>query len=209
MEVLIVNGYIRKVQKTIKQKIIPISINQICYNYYGDYYKNIVDTFKIANKWITISKNGKTVTSKGGGGYHDWGNAFGRIGMEASSKNKYKWKLTCKQRSHWNMFIGIQSNRNVDADCYGIDYGYSGGRGRKYHLGKFEKYGILWGAGDVIEMRVDFEKQEMGYSVNGIDQGIAFRNLQLGQTYYLVVCMDIDVKGESIFLNDFNEIEED
>ncbi len=31
----------------------------------------------------------------------------------------------------------------------------------------------------VIEMRVDFEKQEMVYAVNVIDQGIAFRNIQL------------------------------
>ncbi len=202
MEVLIVNGYIRKVQKTIKPKIIPIPINQICYNYY-----RIVDTFKIGHKTMTISNNGKTVTCKGGG--YNYGNAFGSIGIEAGSKNKYKykWKLTCKERSGF-VCIGIQSNRNVNTHWAKIEYGYDGCFGYKWHLGKREEYGIKWGAGDVIEMRVDFEKQEMGYSVNGIDQGIAFRNIQLEKTYYLLVCMSTRYKGESIFLNDFNEIGE-
>eukprot|EP01084_Bolivina_argentea_P158783 276588_1 len=165
-----------------------------------------MDTFEIANKLIRISNNGKTVTSKAGG-YGNYGNAFGRIGMAASSKNKYKWKLTCMQRSAW-MFIGIQSNRNVNADGNNIDYGYDGSDGSKCHLGKCEKYGIEWGAADVIEMRVDFERQEMGYSVNGIDQGIAFRNLQLAKTYYLVVGMCRGYNGESILLNDFKKTEE-
>eukprot|EP00483_Globobulimina_turgida_P006871 UN06883 len=126
--------------------------------------------------------------------------------MAASSKKKYEWKLTCKERSGGcDMWIGIQSNRNVDADYDGIDYGYDGSSGNKFHLGKREEYGIRWVAGDVIEMRVDFEKQEMGYSVNGIDQGIAFRNLQLRQTYFLVVCMNTGWQGagNSIFLSDF------
>eukprot|EP01083_Nonionella_stella_P046383 124193_1 len=40
METLIINGYIRQVEKEIKPKIIPTSINQICFDFY--YFKNIV-----------------------------------------------------------------------------------------------------------------------------------------------------------------------
>ncbi len=47
------------------------------------------------------------------------------------------------------MCIGIQSNRNVNADYNEIDYGYNGYNGSKWHLGKSEEYGIKWGAGDV------------------------------------------------------------
>jgi hypothetical protein len=58
-------------------------------------------------------------------------------------------------------------------------WGFDGCRGRAWTAGAAEAYGGAegWKKGDVVGCRVDVDKGEASFSVNGADLGVAFRGV--------------------------------
>jgi len=85
-------------------------------------------------------------------------------------------------------------------------YGYDGSRGLKFHGGKEVAYGstsaegkesIAWKSGDVIGCWckvISEQNVEIGYSVNGIDLGVAFTTSVAGEkfSYYPAVSLNLN-----------------
>eukprot|EP01084_Bolivina_argentea_P087821 158587_1 len=158
------------------------------------------DRFKTAHSGITISNNGKTVTTNRSipietFAYH---NAFGSIPIERKNNNTYEWTLECNKRSAL-MFIGIASTIDRNATYDKIDYAYDGFYGKTYSLCKEENYGMQWDSGDTIKMRVDFEAKEILLKVNDKEQNAPLTMPSyLMSCYYLAVSMPVGLAGESI-----------
>ena len=113
---------------------------------------------------------------------------------------KCQWKLTITKRQS-DSIIGIASMPNINDTYWNINYGYQTSGGDKWKLGKWSDYGIPTGSGQALIINVDFKRKEIGFVVNGKDQGVAFKDVEIGPVYYLVVGFHFE--GECVNLNDF------
>eukprot|EP01084_Bolivina_argentea_P119458 211796_1 len=172
-------------------------------------YVQTMETITSNTEYITISNDGKTITSHLHGYLDEYGNsnAYGETRIISTTKNIYTWTFICTKR-RGSIIIGIISTRNVHllSPWKRIDYGYDGEDGYKYNNGTSNKYGMSWNDTDIIEMKVDFLKQEIRYKVNDVDQGVAFNNIKIGHNYYLVVSTGTWGEGnvgDSITINSF------
>ena len=83
----------------------------------------------------------------------------------------------------WRFILGVVP---MSLDCGGPkqwvgtggSWGYIAGTGGKCHVSaKSEEYGEKYGDGDVIGMEMDFERSELRFYRNGVDQGVAYADL--------------------------------
>ena len=58
-------------------------------------------------------------------------------------------------------------------------YAYDGDRVKKWHL-EAADYGLAWRRGDVVGCMLDCEARTVSFSLNGVDMGVAFEQVELG-----------------------------
>ena len=118
-----------------------------------------------------------------------WENTtYGKIIIPSISKLKYKWYLKINKSDDGHIIIGISSNtknkkKRFYYDKTGNDYSYWAWKGeildsKKVYLWK--KYGIKCRTNDTIDMELDMNKKQLIYYINGIYQGIAFKDIKYG-----------------------------
>eukprot|EP01084_Bolivina_argentea_P260849 440639_1 len=181
------------------------------YNKYANYDNN--EAFSAAHDSMTISNNGKTVTPNDKRCKRGHFFAYGSMKIRSTIKNKYVWKFIIKNERA-TMHIGITQTINKNASAWPKSYSYGMSRNpvkRDYVINnsKTESYGTKWKTGDTIWMIADFNRKEISFNVNGINQGVAFRNIVVGPTYYLFVEIDTYFKDESVTIAGFDCFEID
>lgn len=75
------------------------------------------------------------------------------------------------------------STKFTETDGIGDDintYAFDGYRNVKWPDGK-TNYGKLWDIGDIIGCGIDLDKKEIEYFINGESQGVAFKNVVVGE----------------------------
>eukprot|EP01084_Bolivina_argentea_P155838 271557_1 len=113
----------------------------------------------------------------------------------------YIWTIKIlKHNGAYNIYIGIDSSqypfyyRNADFTNNDGNPHYSyGSSGRIYCFEDTisgEEYGKEWTEGDIIKMKLHTKNKTLKYYVNNIDQGIAFKNIEMkNKIYHMVVSL--------------------
>eukprot|EP01084_Bolivina_argentea_P081176 147020_1 len=133
-----------------------------------------MDTFNKAHKNIQVSNNSLTIKACGSEG--GCGNAYGRTEMNSTMGSIYEWKFSIHKR-YDNLYIGIASHTDINANWKNIDYACDGYDGTKLHFGKAKSYGNKFKSGDTVCMKVDFKTKTISYNVNNNGYRIAFENI--------------------------------
>ena len=117
---------------------------------------------------------------------------------EAFSSGMHHWRFkidVCKQSDLWSTTLGIWKTRFGEPPpniCFSLTkddccYGFA------YSLGELlegdgcpaeTQYGVMVKSVDVVEMHCDMDKLELSYIINGVDYGVAYRDIE--QTEYRV-----------------------
>lgn len=95
-------------------------------------------------------------------------------------KGKWQYETTLEtagiQQVGWATFMCPFTNEEGVGDAQD-SYAYDGKRVRKWNV-NCEQYGQPWACGDVIGCCIDLDKREIRFYRNGIDLGVAFRNVR-------------------------------
>jgi len=121
------------------------------------------------------------------------------IGTLTFQKNvKIKWEILINQGD--GISIGIialvgdinsAKNRKILNSFFGNNvsgYAYIGKDGGIMRSGRYKKYGEKFKKGDIIGVRLNCKKNTLSFTINGNDQGIAYKNLPTAQ-YRLAVSL--------------------
>jgi len=119
----------------------------------------------------------------------DGNSAFGKLVVKA--KMKAKWEISIKQGDNMgvgvcNLVGGLKSakNRKLLTQSYTNDingYGYMGNDGGTQRSGRYRTYGDKFKAGDKVQVTLDMKAKTLSFALNGVDQGVAFKNLPDGE----------------------------
>eukprot|EP01084_Bolivina_argentea_P204367 349006_1 len=142
-----------------------------------------------AGSTMTISDRMVTKTQSG------YATAYG---AEEVSEGQHEWKIKAHS-TEW-LVLGISSNTNYcegyfwskdDTDCYGLFSHRGTLYSKKGSDVKYANGAAIFGKDDIITIHLNFDKQEMSFSKNSSNIGIAFNNIVKGQKYRLSVnCRD-------------------
>ena len=95
-------------------------------------------------------------------------------------KGKWQYETTLEtagiQQLGWATFVCPFTNEEGVGDAQD-SYAYDGKRVRKWNV-NCEQYGQPWACGDVIGSCIDLDKREIRFYRNGVDLGVAFRNVR-------------------------------
>ena len=96
-----------------------------------------------------------------------------------SGKHAIRVKAMLTNQSEHTGFVGVvRKGYPLDTFVGATDRGWGyGSSGMVYHNGKRRQYGERWGCLDVITTALDLEAGTISFRKNGVDQGIAFRNV--------------------------------
>ena len=188
---LTVYGYIRNVQKVLPAGIsyynIHDLIKQTCILFYafihewdkeliGERVEFIEETNSI--KQIALNRSSSTYLK------------------DIFDSDVHHWKFKIEKITDpddWYCTLGISKMKSADfkTNCAftyaskqgGYGYAYSiarktNKRGHAFVSDDENKYGVKARSGDIIEMHCDMNKLELSFSVNGIDQGVAYENME-------------------------------
>eukprot|EP01084_Bolivina_argentea_P259110 437096_1 len=186
----LVTGYINEIHCDTNIEVdlfrsIPKLILRLCIGFHG-----FMDYFTSVSKRIMLSKDQLAITKIGSLCDVVYGNA-----VIASNQNRsYKWvikinraiSLLCGITSYWN-FFGSEYFWETSHPMYLYN-----GTGSKKSMGDWDpRYGQQFGTGDIIAIDLDLEKGHIRFSVNNIDQGIAYDNVIKNDNiqYKLLVCL--------------------
>merc|ERR1719474_1256773 len=118
----------------------------------------------------------------------DGNSSFGHIVVR--QKMKARWELSVKHGD--NIGIGIcnvngelktTKNKKLLTQSFTNDiggYGYMGNDGGVQRSGRYKKYGEQFKAGDKVTVELDTNSKTLSFALNGVDQGVAFKNLPSG-----------------------------
>eukprot|EP01084_Bolivina_argentea_P034575 64017_1 len=167
-------GFTRNISKTYNYNI-PIVITNITLLYYfenDNWDKTLVGDFMHIDEHNCLTHKGDVsgtafLTKEFDSGVHSW---------------RFKIEKVCDYgKNDWTTTIGIfDATENMSIACndvfvrYGIGFGYQMGHIVNCDADDFTEYGIRCKKGDIIEMIVDCDKQELKYIINGVDYGKAF-----------------------------------
>ena len=180
---------------------IPPLINHVCLVFYGS--SDEWDPEYIPNK-MKLEDNCITYIH----GYHRYVSAFGKAIV---SKGKFHWKFMVEkvQDKGWYIVIGIWKTKSEDhppKDTYFTHLGYKSGYAFVADDGKLvtesgggssKEYGVSCKAGDIIDMFLDLDALTLSFSINDIDYGVAFKNIE--NTSYRMA-LDMQQKGDCLRL---------
>ena len=114
--------------------------------------------------------------------------SIGKIIIDSTSYNIYKWKFKIGDNITWHdeIMIGITTSTNVnDGWIYERKpiryYGYRKQKGDKYYLDDDGSsygldYGVEFKGGDIVDMILDLNEKQLYFLVNDEHQGVAFGN---------------------------------
>merc|ERR1711920_1218848 len=137
----------------------------------------------------------------------DGNSGFGKLVIKGN-KMKSKWDITIKQGDNigvgiCNIIGGLKTNKNKKLltqsftnDING--YGYMGNDGGIQRSGRYKKYGKKFKAGDKVSIVLDTKSKTLSFSLNGEDQGVAFKNLPSGEYRLAAAFFE---KSQKIVLN--------
>ena len=166
--------------------------------------KSVEGEEEIIDKQITLSRDGcdKLFVAdglKGSSTSNAWQGGRTNIGI---TKGKYYYEVNILQGAVRIGWCTTAAGYGCGTDAQSWGFGYTG---KKAHNSQFESYATNFGNGDFIGCYIDFDRKEIGYSVNGKYYGAAYRNIyNMGNApiYPCVVVKNGSVKfnfGSAIF----------
>lgn len=80
-------------------------------------------------------------------------------------------------------------------------YGYDGVRKRKWHGNYTENYtyGLNWSANDILTCMLDLDNKTVSFALNGMDLGVAFKDVDSSQMWYPAASFTENQHGEFRF----------
>eukprot|EP01084_Bolivina_argentea_P016274 30484_1 len=187
---LLVCGWIRKLEQLLKLGNIPSSISSVCALYHGEneMFLNIYGK----NEMVITKKCTCVAKIKG----HT--KLYGMIEIESNKACICQWNLKINKTISGWIRIGISSNPTSNTfieDTNGFHYLYSG-FGRKYistgdNVAGWTLYGKQIRDNDKVTILLDLFKATISFSLNDIDQGIACNSIKQDSNvkYRLMVSM--------------------
>mmetsp|Transcript_16999 Transcript_16999/g.27108 ORF Transcript_16999/g.27108 Transcript_16999/m.27108 type:complete len:232 (+) Transcript_16999:635-1330(+) len=198
MRKLIVEGYMRRAQRLLPTYSvfynIPDLVSHICALYFLMNDRFDEDTLGVR---MRLNPNTQCITQAFKGS-----NSAFLSNIVSSGFHMWRFKIVQCRRggksSQWSATVGLWKVRKEDSDCDNLplntyftnvaasarskSYAYAFGMGvlidaRSGNPWSGREYGTKAKTGDVIEMYCDLDKRHIGFSVNGIDYGIAFENV--------------------------------
>ena len=178
----IVNGWIRNVNKIYKFLSIPNIINAICILYY--YNDEIWKECDPHGECYQISPDKKYIKLYQ---YEDHAiHGINHIFLDEYNKNKYKWVIkicqaTLLEDDHWiNTYgiisVGLKSDK-YDEFLYESDATKADVDGQSYDcdgISQVIPYGEPFAENDIISIHLNLQTKKISFSLNEIDQGIAY-----------------------------------
>ena len=116
----------------------------------------------------------------------------------------------------WIIDIGICSDFNLKQKCYGLEYDDST-RFYSYHSKQWvtshedpdacPEYGNRWyRPGDNIDIILNLIERNIKFDLNGVEQGIAFENIECGDDIYYKLAVCIYHKYTELTILEYEEI---
>ena len=68
------------------------------------------------------------------------------------------------------------------------------------------KYGAMFDEGDIVEIEMDLQKAEIKLEINGIDQGVAFKNVVKTNDMDYILIRSLSCIADSVEILDFKKI---
>ena len=210
---LIINGWIRKLEKKYNLNNIPIVIQLLCIVYFNDY-----DEFAECGSRIIISSDKRMIT-------HDTmthacdSHCFGSLQISSLSNDTiYKWDIQITKLnpvSCWNIMIGVSSKFKLQksipwGDIHvraALEYAYSDNGDILSNHNRFlwKKYGNPSVENDIISVELDLNKQQIRFYINDKDQGIAYENIKTGKDIKYRFVVGALIEGAQLTLINFTK----
>ena len=185
-------GYIRKHQKLLDEdKIIAPLIYNLCLLFF--YIKEYWAAYdKVLFK---VNQQKDTFTNMGNGK----GTVYGNICIDSQIECIYKWKFKILVNTEtYGIYFGIDSSNKKflddDFSYFRADNQskcYSYGDGTVYTSGKLTKYGDETLDGflnvETVQIELNTKDRTIKYIVDDIDQGIAFKNIDITLKYHIAI----------------------
>merc|ERR1712228_1082984 len=137
----------------------------------------------------------------------DGNSSFGKLSVKGN-KMKIEWVVTIKHGDNiaigiCNVIGGLKTNKNkrLLTQSFTNDiggYGYMGNDGGIQRSGRYKKYGKKFKAGDKVSVVLDTKAKTLSFTLNGEDQGVAFKNLPSGEYRLAAAFFE---KSQKIILN--------
>ena len=221
---LTVFGYIRSQHKSLLEsnvyalfQNIPTSISSLCSLYYYSY-----DYFDIVHSNMKLSNNKRTINKQTGS--YSWRNSnYAKMIISSTDKCICKWYLKFTKppqkfggAATYKFIIGLVSNNKYDPS-------FSGDRHSKFYrhwlnqkfTGKLSshrtgcytnsEYGKDVQHEDIICLELDLKKKIISFYINDEDQGIAFKNVDIGEHIQYRLIVSLATNGTSITIIRFTQ----
>ena len=144
------------------------------------------DIFERSGSKLDVSANKNSVSAKND--IKDGNSAIGKLTV--SQNMKVEWEIKIDQGSRVTVGIINMDRKSQTAmrkllnsfftnDLYG--YGYFGNDGGIARNGRFKKYGESYKRGDTVSVVLDLFNKTLSFNKNGEDQGVAFKNIPVGE----------------------------
>ena len=146
-----------------------------------------------------LNTNNKHVTMN----MHKGGQVY-LVNIARSGVHKWKFKITNMQKKNIYMTIGIwKANNKLDTKerlwSKAKDKGYGWVINAQRLHNSNDKWGRLCWTGDIVEMILDLNTGTLSYSVNDMNQGVAFKNIQTTEGLFgYVAVVSMNNIGDSI-----------
>eukprot|EP01083_Nonionella_stella_P013587 38229_1 len=160
-----------------------------------------------AGKQIQIKANGKTITKTGNAPQTCYSQ---KLIPSQNTGVIYKWSFKINRRDH-ELVIGIASNHKTTDGSFhhnmkDINYGYSVENGQKVSKKKYSDYGCKCNKNDKIQMILNLQKKQLSFTVNNIDQGVMFTDIQQNRNTKYRLAVFTQGNGTSITLQKYEQI---
>ena len=185
-------GYIRECQKLLNEdRIIAPLIYHLCLlffhikEYWTAFHGGI---FEVNEKMDTFTKF-----------WHGRGTVYGNICIDSEIECVYKWKFKILENKNWfGVYFGIDSSnkkfldrdyRDWTAENKSKHYAY--GDQKIFTNHKMSRYGDQTLKGfmnvETVQIELNTKDRTIKYIVDDIDQGIAFKNIDITLKYHLAI----------------------
>eukprot|EP01084_Bolivina_argentea_P092764 166874_1 len=208
----LVNGWIRNNEKLFKLNHIPLLISSICILYVRD-----DDIFAITGTQVKVLHNKKCIEKTVTDSHRDsiwWQNtSYGKAHIFSKCDNVFKWELKINNigtvSDDGNIMVGISSIETNTEDTWdagdGIHYVFCTD-GMIYKSDRWCGYSLLCAdKNDTISMCLDLKKQEISFSINDNNQGVAYKDIEQGDDIKYRLFVSLRHVGDSVEIINFSK----